>query len=119
MTRYCGPVGGMAPTGRHRRVVPFPRYSIENSLEKLVKKFERDPTVGSRDTDLLTRYSRVVGGMAPTGRHRRVVPILRYSIENSLRKLVKKFERDPTVGSRDTDLLTQYSSRVEIGRAHV
>ena len=89
----------MAPTGRHRRVVPFPRYSIENSLEKLVKTFARDPTVGSRDTDLVTRYSRVVGGMAPTGRHRRVVPIPRYSIENSLRKLVKKFERDPTVGS--------------------
>ena len=62
--------------------------------------------VGSIDTDLLTRYSRVVGGMAPTGRHRRVVPIPRYSIENSLRKLVIKFERDPTVGSRDTDLLT-------------
>ena len=64
-----------------------------------MKKFERDPTVGFRDTDLLTRYSRVVGGMGPTGRHRRVVPIPRYSIENSLRKLVKKFERDPTVGS--------------------
>ena len=80
----------MAPTGRHRRVVPIPRYSIENSLRKIVKKFERDPTVGSRDTDLLTRYSSLVGGMAPTGRYRRVVPIPRYSIENSLRKLVKK-----------------------------
>ena len=80
----------MAPTGRHRRVVPIPRYSIENSLEKLVKKFERDPTVGSRDTDLLTRYSRVVGGMAPTGQHGRIVPFPRYSIQNSLRKLVKK-----------------------------
>ena len=87
---YSGPVGGMAPTGRHPRGVSIPRYSIENSLRKLVKKFERDPTVGSRDTDLLTRYSRVVGGMAPTGRHRRVVSIPRYSIENSLRNLVKK-----------------------------
>ena len=99
----------MAPTGRHRRVVPFRRYSIENSLEKLVKTFVRDPTVGSRDTKLLTRYSRLVGGMAPTGRHWCVVAIPRYSIENSLRKLVKTFERDPTVGSRDTDLLTWYS----------
>ena len=102
----------MAPTGRHRRGVPIPRYSIENNLRKLVKKFERDPTVGSRDTDLLTRYSSLVGGMAPTGQHRRGVPIPRYSIENSLQKLVKKFERDPTVGSRDTDLLTWYSSLV-------
>ena len=80
----------MASTGRHRRVVPIPRYSIENSLRKLVKKFERDSTVGSRDTDLLTQYSSRVGGLASTGRYRRVVPIPRYSIENSLRKLVKK-----------------------------
>ena len=80
----------MAPTGRHLRGVPIPRYSIENSLRKLVKKFERDPTVGSRDTDLLTPYSSRVGGLAPTGRYRRVVPNPRYSIENSLRKLVKK-----------------------------
>ena len=90
---------------------PIPRYSIKNSLQKLVKKFERDPTVGSRDTDVLTRYS-TVGGMAPTGQHRRDVPILRYSIENSLRKLVKTFDRDATVGSRDTDLLTRYSGPV-------
>ena len=81
----------MAPTGRHRRVVPIPCYSIENSLLNLVKKkFELDPTVGSIDTDLLTRYSSRVGGLAPTGRHRHVVPIPRYSIENSLEKLVKK-----------------------------
>ena len=80
----------MAPTGQHLRGLPIPRYSIENSLRKLVKKFERDPTVGSRDTDLLTRYSSLVGGMAPTGRHRRVVPFPRYSIQNSLWKLVKK-----------------------------
>ena len=80
----------MALTGRHRHVVPIPRYSMENSLRKLVKKFERDPTVGSRDTDLLTPYSSRVGGLAPTGRHRRVIPIPRYSIENSLWKLVKK-----------------------------
>ena len=76
-----------------------------------MKTFERDPTVRSRDTDVLTRYS-TVGGMAPTGQHRRGVPIPRYSIENILRKLVKKFERDPTVGSRDTDVLTRYFSSV-------
>ena len=87
----------------------IPRYSNKNSLWKLVKTFERDPTVGSRDTDVLTRYS-TVGGMAPTGRHRRDLPIPFYSIENSLRKLVKTFERDPTVGSRDTDVLTRYSA---------
>ena len=80
----------MAPTGRHLHVVPLPRYSIENSLRKLVKKFERDPTVGSRDTDLLTPYSSRVGGLALTGQNRRVVPIPRYSIQSSLRKLVKK-----------------------------
>ena len=39
--------------------------------------------------DLLTRFSSVVGGMAPTGRRQRVVPIPRNSIENSLPKLVK------------------------------
>ena len=80
----------MAPTGRHRRVVPIPRNSIENSLRKLVKMFWRDLTVTSRDTDLLTRYSCPVGGMAPTGRRQRVVQIQRYSIENSLLKLVKQ-----------------------------
>ena len=35
---YSGPVGGMAPTEGHRLVVSIPRYSIENSLWKLVKK---------------------------------------------------------------------------------
>ena len=39
--------------------------------------------------DLLTLFSSAVGGMAPTGRRRRVVPIPRNSIENSLRKLGK------------------------------
>ena len=39
--------------------------------------------------DLLTRFSSVVGGMAPTERRRRVVPIPRNSIENRFRKLVK------------------------------
>ena len=39
--------------------------------------------------DLLTRFSSVVDEMTPTGRRRRVVPIPRNSIENSLRKLVK------------------------------
>ena len=39
--------------------------------------------------DRLTRFSSAIGGMAPTGRRQRVVPIPRNSIENSLRKLVK------------------------------
>ena len=64
----------MAPTGPDQRDVPILRYSIENSLRKLVKIFDRDATVRSRDTDLFTRYSSPVGGMAPTGRHRRDVP---------------------------------------------
>ena len=46
--------------------------------------------VGSIVMDLLTRFSCVVGGMAPTGRRQRVVPILHNSIGNSLQKLVKK-----------------------------
>ena len=53
------------------------------------EKNERDPTVGSTVMELLTRFSSVVGGMAPTGHRQRVVPIPRNSIENSLRKLVK------------------------------
>ena len=76
------------------------------------KQFERDPTVGPIDTDHLTGYSRLVGGMAPTVGHRRVVPIPRNSIENRLRKLVKIFEHDPTVISRDADLLTRCSGPV-------
>ena len=47
-------------------------------------KFERDPTVASIVMDLLTRFSCVVGGMAPIGRRQRDVPIPRNSIENSL-----------------------------------
>ena len=80
----------MAPTGRHGRVVPIPCNSIENSLRKLVKIFERDPTVRSRDTDLLTRCFGAVGGKAPSGRRRRVVQSRRYSIEYSPLNLVQK-----------------------------
>ena len=40
--------------------------------------------------DLLTQFSSPIGGMAPTGRRPRVAPIPRNSIENSLRKIVKK-----------------------------
>ena len=109
LTQHTRAVGGIAPTGRHRRLVSIPRNSIENSLRKLVKKFRCDLPVGSIDTDLLTRCYNAVGGMALTGRRPRVVPIPRNYIENSLRKLVRKFERDPTVGSIDTDLLTHHS----------
>ena len=90
LPRFSSVVDGMAPTGRCQPVVPIPRNSIENSLRKLVKTFERDPTVGSIVMDLLTRFSSVVGGMVPTGRRQRVVPIPRNSLENSVRKLVKK-----------------------------
>ena len=82
---------------------------MENSLRKHVKTFERDPTVRSIDTDLLSRYSRPVGGLVATVHHWRVVPIPRNSMEISLQKLVKKIERDPTVGSLDTDILSWYS----------
>ena len=53
--------------------------------------FNIDPTVGSIDTDLLSRFSCCVRGKAAIGRRRCVVPIQRYSIENSLRKHVKNF----------------------------
>ena len=89
LTRLSSVVGGMAPTGRIQHVVPIPPDSLENSLWKLVKTFERDPTVGSIVIDVLTRFSTGVGGMAPTGRRRRVVPIPPNSIENRFRKLVK------------------------------
>ena len=82
---------------------------MENGLRKLMKIFELDPTVGSIDTDLLSRYSGPFGGQAPTGRRWRRVPIPRNSMENSLRKFMKKFERDPTVGSINTDVLSLYS----------
>ena len=102
----------MAPTGHRRRVVPITRNSMENSLRKLVKTFEHDPTIGSLDTDLLSRYCGPVGGMAQTGSRWRVVPIPQNSMENSLQKHVKKCEREPTVGSLDMDLLIRYSSPV-------
>jgi len=50
--------------GRCRRGVPIPWYSMENSLQKLFYKFERDPTVASKVMELLSRYSGRVGGMA-------------------------------------------------------
>ena len=84
LTRFSSVVGGMAPTGRRRRVVPIPCNSIENSIWKPEKKFERDPTVGYIVMDLLTRFSSVVGGTAQTGRRRCVVPIPHNSVENSL-----------------------------------
>ena len=113
LRRYYGSVGGMAPTGYRGRVAPIPRNSMENNLRKLVKTFQHDPTVGSIDTDLLSRYSGRVGVMAPTGHCRRVVPIPRNSMENILRKVLKQFEHDPTVGSIFTDLLSRYSGRVD------
>jgi hypothetical protein len=50
------------PNGLHQHGVGIPYYSKENSLRKLLKKFGRDPTVGSKVIDLLSRYSgRLVG----------------------------------------------------------
>ena len=89
LSRYSGSVGGMASTVHHRRVVPIPRNSIKKSLQKLVKTFERDPTVGYLDTDILSRYSSPVGGMAQTGRRGRVVLIPHNPMANSLQKHVK------------------------------
>ena len=37
---------------------------MENRLLKLLKNFERDPAVGSKVMDLLSRYSGRVGGIA-------------------------------------------------------
>ena len=102
----------MAPTGHRRRVVPIPRNSMENSLQKHVKKFECDPAVGSLDKDLLSRYSSHVGGKVPTARCRRAVRSSQNSRENNLRKYIKKFECHPKVGSLDTDLLSRYFSPV-------
>ena len=67
LTWFSSVIGGIAPTGRRRRVVPIPPNSIENGLLKLVKKFERDPTVGSIVMDVLAPFSSAVVGMAPTG----------------------------------------------------
>ena len=99
----------MAPTGRCQRVVPIPRDSIENSLQKIVKTFKRDATIGSIEMNLLNTYSGPVGGMARTARRRRGITPPRGSIENSLRELVKTFESNLTIRSVDTDLLSRYS----------
>ena len=90
LTRFSSAVGGMAPTGRRQRVASIPRHFIENSLRKLVKKIWVRSNGRIYIMDLLTRFSSVVGGMAPIGRSQLVVPIPRDSFENSLRKLVKK-----------------------------
>ena len=37
---------------------------MENCIWKLLRKFKRDPTVGSKVMDLLRRYSGRVGGIA-------------------------------------------------------
>ena len=104
LSLYSIPVIGMAPTVHRQRVVRIPRNSMENILRKLLKTFKRDPTVGFINTVLLSLYSIPVIGMPTTGRRRRVVRIRHNSMENSLRKLVKNFERDPTVRSIDTDV---------------
>ncbi|KAL3566426.1 hypothetical protein D5086_031841 [Populus alba] len=94
---------------------------MENSLQKLIKTFESDITVGSKVMDLLSRYSGRVSGIArldvfvvcrwqrPTGDHRRGVAIPSYTMEKSLQKLLKTFERDPMVESKVMDLLSRYS----------
>ena len=76
----------MAPTGRYQRVVPIPRNFIENSLWKIVDRFERDATVGYIEMVLLNRYSSLFSGMARTARCRRVVPIPRNCIEKASSK---------------------------------
>ena len=48
----------------HSRGVANPHYSMENSLRKHLKKFKRDPTVGYKVMDLLSRYLGLVGGTA-------------------------------------------------------
>jgi hypothetical protein len=55
------------PNGQRQRGVGIPCYSKENSLRKLLEKFGRDPTVGSKVIDLLSRYS---GRLDGTPRHR-------------------------------------------------
>ena len=94
----------MAPTVHCQRVAWIPRNSMENNLRKLVKTFKRYPMVVSIDTDLLSLYFIPVIGMPSTGRRWRVVQIPGNSMENSLRKLVKNFERDPMIRSIDTDV---------------
>ena len=39
---------------------------MQNSLRKLLKKFQRDPTIESKVMDLLSQYSRRVSGIART-----------------------------------------------------
>ena len=39
---------------------------MENNLQELLIKFERDPTVGSKAMDLLSRYSVRVGAITRT-----------------------------------------------------
>ena len=76
--RACGTQSGQylaSEVGCYKRGVRIPRSSMENSLWKLIKKFEHHPTVGSIDTDLLSRYFVLVGGMAPTVCYRWVVQI--------------------------------------------
>jgi len=54
------------PNGHRRRGVGIPCYSMENSLRKLLKKFGRNTTVGSKVMDLFNRYSGGVGGTTRT-----------------------------------------------------
>ena len=91
LTRFSCAVGEIAETGRRRAChTDSMQLHRKQPPESRLKKFERDPTVGSIVMVLLTRFSSAVGGMAPTGRRQRVVPIPHNSIENRLRKLVKK-----------------------------
>ena len=52
------------PTGHRRRAVPIPRYSMENSLWKVVQTILERSTVGSIVMDLWIGYSYRVGGTA-------------------------------------------------------
>ena len=64
MSRYSGRLGGISRTNIIGVYLPCKANTKENNPRKLPKIFERDPTVGSKVMDLLSRYSRRVGGMA-------------------------------------------------------
>ncbi|KAL3566425.1 hypothetical protein D5086_031840 [Populus alba] len=96
------------PTGGRCRGVAIPCYSMQNSLQKLINTFECNLMVGCKVMVLLCRTG-VCRWHRPTGGRLRGVAIPRYSMEKSLRKLIKTFECNLTVRCKVTDLLSRYS----------